>query len=484
MEETNEKGLVLSYCGRTVACSEYKRIYRQKTGKVKGITLRIRQPPSQVQTERVITAFRADGRRRGMNSLAEALYQVKQQQQHNITSIRALIAGKYPDTLCALKIFDMESTQAKRGKGFNLIKRENKKHGFLYYVRFSHAGKMLPNSWNTHTNNREEAEKFARENKIRLVERYLKAHDSQMYPTIENYFSGATNSSLSERCRKEYRAAIVNKFIPFLKNEKITSFDEITAQTLWKYQDFLTAGGMRPQTVNNNLKPVKQILAHLARKGAIPENPANHIRGVQVREKDKKARGCYELEKLSGVFNKRWKDRLSFLLCLLVYTTGMRNSEIKRIRKEDVVSIDGCRFIRITESKTPNGMRLVPLHEIVYRKLAAWAFRNDKEQGLLCFRGAAPFTRANTCLGRQLGIGEEELEAENITFYSGRHFWKTLMNSEGLGEDIEEVFMGHKVSSSVAKLYNHRDKQGKKLMVKKAKQVFSILDHRIFMVKP
>jgi hypothetical protein len=54
------------------------------------------------------------------------------------------------------------------------------------------------------------------------------------------------------------------------------------------------------------------------------------------------------------------------------------------------------------------------------------------------------------------------------------------MNSGGLGEDIEEIFMGHAVSSDVAKRYNHKDKQGKALMVKKAKRVFSILDKYIF----
>jgi hypothetical protein len=53
------------------------------------------------------------------------------------------------------------------------------------------------------------------------------------------------------------------------------------------------------------------------------------------------------------------------------------------------------------------------------------------------------------------------------------------MNSEDLG-DVEEVFMGHKVSTDVAKLYNHRDKQGKERFIKKAKKVFAILDKRIF----
>jgi len=40
--------------------------------------------------------------------------------------------------------------------------------------------------------------------------------------------------------------------------------------------------------------------------------------------------------------------------------------------------------------------------------------------------------------------------------------------------------MGHKVVADVKKLYIHRDKQGKERLVKKAKQVFSILDRCIF----
>jgi hypothetical protein len=54
------------------------------------------------------------------------------------------------------------------------------------------------------------------------------------------------------------------------------------------------------------------------------------------------------------------------------------------------------------------------------------------------------------------------------------------MSSEGLGNDIEEYFMGHTVSSDVAKLYNHKDRQGKRKLLEKTKKVFAILDKRIF----
>lgn len=54
------------------------------------------------------------------------------------------------------------------------------------------------------------------------------------------------------------------------------------------------------------------------------------------------------------------------------------------------------------------------------------------------------------------------------------------MNAGGLGADAEEVFMGHRVTNDMAKLYNHRDAAGKTLIAQKAREVFSILDKRLF----
>jgi integrase len=82
-------------------------------------------------------------------------------------------------------------------------------------------------------------------------------------------------------------------------------------------------------------------------------------------------------------------------------------------------------------------------------------------------------------LAKKLKVSGDELEKQKITFYSGRHFWKTLMSSEGLGDDIEEFFMGHKVSGDVAKNYNHKDKQGKGKLLEKVREVFAILDRKL-----
>jgi len=54
------------------------------------------------------------------------------------------------------------------------------------------------------------------------------------------------------------------------------------------------------------------------------------------------------------------------------------------------------------------------------------------------------------------------------------------MSREGLGEDAEEVFMGHRVSADVAKSYNRKDKWGDQKKVEKAREVFAVLDRCLF----
>jgi integrase len=194
-----------------------------------------------------------------------------------------------------------------------------------------------------------------------------------------------------------------------------------------------------------------------------------------------KMRGCIELEKMRGVFNKNWNDNLSFLLCLVIYTTGMRNSEIENLRVRDIIQINECNFIDVKHRKTENGLLLIPLHPFVFRKIKHYIQDNKKNTDDFIFtkRGehnqSTLYRKANMDLGAVLGLVEKDLEMRGISFYSGRHFWKTMMSAAGLGEDIEEYFMGHKVSADVKKRYNHLDKRGQAALLEKAREVFDAM---------
>jgi len=424
-----------------------------------------------------------------MSKLLETITKIKENQKEDITTMRLYITTNFPNTIKALTQIDNENLRPKRRKGYNLLIRESKAYGQRLFARFTHKGKKIPTKFNTYTDNEIEADLYIKTNKDRLIEGYYSRKEGRIYKMLESFFE-TKQDNISDRVRKEYDNVMKKRFIPFLKEEKIKEFGQINKKVLIKFQDTLLKTivrnrPMQPQSVNNNMKAVRKVFEKIARQGVIDQNPCYFVRGLPVNEKNRKIRGCYELDKIQDVFCRKWKDELLYLLCLMIYTTGMRNGEIKRIRLNDIQSINGCWFVKIEISKTANGIRMIPLHKSVYDKLKMWGIKNkiDSENPLFDIH-ETKFNYANKELARRLKVSDEELARENIVFYSGRHYWKTLMSAEGLGEDIEEIWMGHKVSGNVCKLYNHRDKQGKTRMVKKAKQMFSILDRFIFKTKP
>jgi integrase/recombinase XerD len=416
----------------------------------------------------------------------------------DISFLRRDFQERFPHCIRALKIIDERYRTPRRKKGYGLTKRENKKKGFVYYVRYMDEGRMLPSMWCTHTNVLEEAQAFARENRDRIVNEYKANHRglSVFFDTLEKYFQkgskylkadGLRNRSIGEHQRRIYYNFVKNRFVPYLKEKGIYAARDINESVISGLQNRLLEEGLKPQTINDYFSGIKRICAYFINNGMIKENPFNNVKSLIVRSKDRKMRGCHELSKLNGVFNAEWEDGYSELLTLLIYTTDMRNSELERIKMTDVERIEDCRFIKIKQSKSQNGIRLAPLHEFVYERILKYAREKGlKEDDYLILKRtgkrlqSSVYRRANIELGRRLGMSEEELTKENLTFYSGRHFWKTLMNSEGLGSDIEEVFMGHKVSGDVAKRYNHKDKRGKERMLESARNVYKILDENLF----
>ena len=392
--------------------------------------------------------------------------------------------------------------------------------GFVYYVRYTKDGKLIPSRWCTHTNDKNAADRFAEENRDRIIAEYydrktVKKPTIELYSILKKYYAEGSpflevdrkrGRALGEDARKTYYNFITKQFIPYLRKNKIRHIEEIDTPLLHRLQNYLLVDkkkniiinskkkeiiikGIKPQTIGHYISYISQIFDHLLIEGHVRTNPCKSVIPLKVSKDDQKITGCLEINKIKGIFNKKWKDELSCLLSLIIYTTNMRNSEIEKISINDLIKVDNIRFIDIPKSKSPNGVRKVPLHPYVYNKIIAYARKNKKGNEDYIFKlptrkrlGSDTYTKALTELAVHAKHPVEKIKEDNLRFYSGRHFWKTLMNSEDLG-DVEEYFMGHKISEDVAKRYNHRDKQGRDKLIEKAKKVFEVLDKHIFLSK-
>jgi len=198
-----------------------------------------------------------------------------------------------------------------------------------------------------------------------------------------------------------------------------------------------------------------------------------------------KIRGCYCLEGLSGIFKTVWEDKSSYLLCSLIYSAGLRNSEIQNLKVSDIVAKEDIHFLNIAKSKTDSGIRIVPFHPKIRETLAEWIKEKQLDNEDYLFwasnqrRMYKAAKKAHILMASILGKETGYLERNNITFYSGRHFYKTMLNFYNLG-DIEELFMGHKVNKNVSERYNHKNKRGEKALLSEARKTIEIIDKTLF----
>jgi site-specific recombinase XerD len=409
-----------------------------------------------------------------------------------VDNLKQRFSSMYPEIIDTLKSVDTQFAPQRQRKGYSLAKIKNKKYGFLYYVRYIENGKLVPSRWNTHTNNIVDAARFAQDNRERILTEYKnrKASKDALYSILKNYYSTGSKylendkqrgRHLCEKNRRKYHSFLNNYLIPFLRQRGIQRLSDLAPPTIVAIQDDLLERDNSPQTINSKLSGLSAVFDYLVSHGHITENVFKRASSLKANPAKVKARGCHEIDKIYGAFNDTWEDERRRLLCAVIYSTGMRNNEIEKIRPKDIITIKNYSFINVVESKTENGVRIVPLHNFIHAKLKAYIEKQNKKENDRVFGkvSASDYAAANTALGGRVGYSPAALKELNITFYSGRHYWKTLMNANDLG-DVEEYFMGHKVSKSVAERYNHRDRQGRELLVKKARSVLKILDKTLF----
>jgi len=383
---------------------------------------------------------------------------------------------------------------------YSIVARYGKK-GKIYYVRYFRDNKMIPSQWSTKTTDLTEAQLFAKTNKEKILAKYFNRKEGKrLYSVLRTYYAkdsahlvidAARGRKIGETSRKILHGFTLNTFIPFLQNNRIKEFEEISPVVMCRFQNYLLIEKrLLPQSINRQIGGIKAIFSHLFMTGVIQQNIMKDI--APLRCMNKKIRGCYSLDDLSGIFKTPWKDKKSYLLCSIIYSSGLRNSEIQNLKVHDIITKDDIDFFNISKSKTDSGIRIIPIHPKVRQTLDEWIRENrltgerhlftgnsrGSGNGDKCLYKAAK--EANTALAAILGKAPADLEKENITFYSGRHFYKTMLNFHNLG-DIEELFMGHKVNKNVSERYNHKDKRGEKALLAEARKAIEIVGKTLFL---
>ena len=142
---------------------------------------------------------------------------------------------------------------------------------------------------------------------------------------------------------------------------------------------------------------------------------------------------------------------------LIMIYTGLRNDELRKLRKEDV-SLEG-RYITVKGTKTKAAKRLVPIHKkiapLIEKRLTGdseWLFPSTRGNSISYY----PFrTRFDTILEELNCFGMVDGQPTPHKPHDCRKTFSTFAKASGLDDVFTKKIMGHKNRDLTADTYTH-----------------------------
>ena len=158
-----------------------------------------------------------------------------------------------------------------------------------------------------------------------------------MEKTLEGFITYLHNvKKKSENTVLSYNRDLL-KFISYLRDNKITSFDKVDDKELEKYIKDLNDKGFKSATVSRNIASLKAFFSYLNSEGISGSNPTGKLKSPKIEKKIPEILTTDEvfalLEQPSGDSPKEIRDKA---MLELLYATGIRVSELISLELSDV----------------------------------------------------------------------------------------------------------------------------------------------------
>lgn len=191
------------------------------------------------------------------------------------------------------------------------------------------------------------------------------------------------------------------------------------------------------------------VFAQAQRDAIITRNPIKELNSKERPKQENDVREFLTLEEVSRLIKTPYKDEQIKCAFLLSVFTGLRWSDIKLLKWEDLHEDENGKYFRVTMKKTAKPI-CVYLSDIGTKYLPTRTKSNDNG-----FVFALPNnTRINAHVRRWC---EEAKITKQVSFHVARHTFATMMLNNGTSLEVVSKMLGHKKLSTTeiyAKLLN------------------------------
>jgi integrase len=273
---------------------------------------------------------------------------------------------------------------------------------------------------------------------------------------------------IRERTREVHSWALREHLIPYFGRRRL---DQISVDDVAAFIAAMRRKGLRGSTTLTALRPLSKILAHAARRGAIPVNPCSQLeRGERPRLDDQRPKRILSLDEMQALIAAADSEQYRCLLELLI-TAGLRIGEALGLavcdldRKHSLIRVeyqlgrDGDR----TPLKTEESRRAIDIPPQLMRRLVALV----AERGALPDPAALVFaSRTGSGLERKVARGalRRAVKAAGLaqpvpSLHDLRHSHASMLIALDVPVVDVQRRLGHRKPDTTLRVYAHQWKE-------------------------
>lgn len=251
---------------------------------------------------------------------------------------------------------------------------------------------------------------------------------------------------------RQLRGYLMNHIMPYFGT---TPMEKINPVMIRKWRLWMRDGreqggrwisGLSNKSINNIASALKIILDWALAEEVITRDP---FRGISQLLVDDDSRGAFTLDQVKTILERpRWDSYVAWLFTLTAAVTGMREGEVRAIRRECLYP----EYIDVTlQYKAGKGLsplktkdaRKVPickeLYDLLDEQTGNKYFTFDAGEGVPLGVKFA-ITRFDKIVSSEF---PEEKEEKKLVFHSLRHFFNTYLQAENVPINKVDAVIGH-----------------------------------------
>jgi len=253
----------------------------------------------------------------------------------------------------------------------------------------------------------------------------------------------------------------LKRYIKFLQERKVDSVDKITGKYITDLIVLMSKMGLRPSSIARNLTSIRSFHKFLVTEGYSDSNPAGALESPKLWRKLPTVLNVKEIEKLldkpteDDPLSLRDKAILEFL-----YATGVRISELIKIKRKDVLS--EVELVRVTGKGQKE--RIIPVGKIALGSVKRYLqearpklAKQNSEDFLFLNRRGGSFSRMGLWKILRKYVMQAGIK-KKVSPHTIRHSFATHLLKAGADLRAVQEMLGH-ADISTTQIYTHLDRE-------------------------